>query len=123
MSCPPRSFFGHLRSVGDRFTQQEVDLDETIDDVVDFLFGAMPDVLMERAIDLCAMHNLASTDEDLYANVDDTVPSNNPFFAFSDGAGFGEWPCVYHVVREVAMARPILQDLLSCDGVVNRVDG
>eukprot|EP00041_Stephanoeca_diplocostata_P038734 m.1547738 g.1547738 ORF g.1547738 m.1547738 type:complete len:2579 (-) comp25261_c0_seq2:183-7919(-) len=107
MSCPPRSFFGHLRSVGDRFAQQEVDLEETIDDVVDFLCCAMPDVLMERTIDLCAMHDESSaySEEELYALVDDDVPSNNPFFAFTEGAGFGLMDCA--AARELKRVDPI----------------
>jgi hypothetical protein len=77
VACPTESFFGPLRQVGARFCAQEItdpDKDEAIlDDLVDFLAKAMPDVLMERAIDVLAMGGDASDMFDGYA------PEKNPF--------------------------------------------
>lgn len=87
MSCPPRSFFGHLRAVGDRFAQQKALHDSTIDDVVDFLCAAMPDVLVERAMDVCVCTD-GGVDDSLYALIDDCVPCENPFWEKNGDMGF-----------------------------------
>jgi hypothetical protein len=74
VTCPTDSFFGPLREVGERFKAQVItDADEDdaiLDDLVDFLANAMPDVLMERAIDVCAL----GSDGDL------DTPTRNQFF-------------------------------------------
>ena len=78
VTCPTSSFFGPLRQVGARFGAQEIkDVegdDVMLDDLVDFLFKAMPDVLMERAIDVCALGN-----GDASQIFDDYKPESNPF--------------------------------------------
>jgi len=92
MKCPPRSFFGHLRSVGDRFLHKDMSLrDSSLDDVVDFLCRTMPDVMVERAIDMCALKKDmrdSEFDEAIYDLIDDFVPSQNPYLQY-DGIGFG----------------------------------
>lgn len=70
--------------------QQQTDQDETIDDIVDFLCGAIPDVLFERALDVCATHTLHTGVEDvLYALIDEELVYDNPFWETS-GYGFGK---------------------------------
>jgi hypothetical protein len=59
LRCPPVEFFGPLRGAGNRFLDQLPTIEEEdefiLDDAIDFLFRAMPDVLIERAIDMCAL--------------------------------------------------------------------
>lgn len=90
VTCPVRSFFGPLREVGDRFASQRLEkdnIDELIlDDLVDFIERAMPDVLMERAIDMCAQietekQNAATAEEDFYEFINDYVPEKNMYLA------------------------------------------
>jgi len=90
VTCPVRSFFGPLRDVGNRFAAQTVEkqeIDELIlDDIVDFIEKAMPDVLMERAIDMCAQiesakQNAATAEEDFYEFINDYVPEDNMYLA------------------------------------------
>lgn len=86
MTCPTRTFFGPLRAVGARFCAQtfknkdEDDVDLLLDDVVDFLIRALPDVLIERAIDISSM-NVAPPDEDIYQMMEDYVPEENTYLA------------------------------------------
>eukprot|EP00037_Helgoeca_nana_P015140 m.141781 g.141781 ORF g.141781 m.141781 type:complete len:2442 (+) comp22882_c0_seq1:29-7354(+) len=97
MTCPTRSFFGPLREVGARFASQSIEkqaIDEMIlDDLVDFIEKAMPDVLMERAIDMCAQiesakQNSATAEEDFYQFIDGYVPEQNMYLA-PDGSCMG----------------------------------
>jgi hypothetical protein len=96
VTCPVRSFFGPLRQVGARFSGQVVSKNNTqnhemiIDDIVDFLATAMPDVLVERAIDMCAtMQTKNTTEEAIYSQlIDEYVPQDNEYLAPS-GGGLG----------------------------------
>jgi len=87
VTCPTESFFGPLRQVGNRFKAQvitDVDKDDAIlDDLVDFLFASMPDVLVEQAIDVCALCEGSSSSTTLDDGYE--VPQNNPFFAQKGG--------------------------------------
>eukprot|EP00041_Stephanoeca_diplocostata_P004576 m.47130 g.47130 ORF g.47130 m.47130 type:complete len:662 (-) comp15208_c0_seq1:592-2577(-) len=102
LACPPRTFFGHLRAVGDRFAQQEADRDAVIDDVVDFLCLGMPDVLVERAMDVCAR---GGQEDSLYAQIDDWVPYENPFWEENGGLGYRLRPAAAQ--RELHRVDPI----------------
>ena len=56
---PPCALLAPLRTVGARFKATELSIasdDAQLDDVVDFLFAAIPDVLVERSIDCLALH-------------------------------------------------------------------
>jgi hypothetical protein len=88
VTCPVRSFFGPLRQVGERFASQvaKADDDLVISDVVDFLERVMPDVLVERAIDMCAMLqsgklNKNDSDQSIYELIDDYAPEENIYLA------------------------------------------
>ena len=93
VTCPPRSFFGPLRGVGARFLEQDVNFTATdemvLDDITDYIYRAMPDVLLERAIDMCTLlsrpsktgYGDADAMEMFYAMVDDYVPEDNFFLA------------------------------------------
>lgn len=84
MTCPTRTFFGPLREVGRRFCSQKIknveNDDVLIDDLVDFIARAMPDVLMERAIDICGM-DAPPPEEDIYQMMDDYVSEENAYLA------------------------------------------
>ena len=58
------SYLGTLREVGSRFASQTIadgshDNEMNIDDAVDFVMGALPDVLLEIAIDILSLHSEA----------------------------------------------------------------
>jgi hypothetical protein len=105
VTCPTESFLGPLRQVGNRFKAQvitDVDKDDAIlDDLVDFLFTSMPDVLVEQAIDVCALCEGSSS-----TTLDDgyEVPQNNPFFAQKGGCRELLSAAAY---REVHMVDPL----------------
>jgi hypothetical protein len=91
--CPPVSYFQPLRAVGDQFLRQAVGREgyaltdvEVIEDTADFVAAAMADVLVERAIDLCATiananvnYNDATVYEAFVAMVNVYDPENNHF--------------------------------------------
>jgi hypothetical protein len=90
VTCPVRRVFGQLRVVGDRFASKKINKnqinDMVLDDIVDFIEKAMPDVLVERAIDMCAQiesakRNAATAEEDFYEFIDDYVPEQNMYLA------------------------------------------
>jgi len=96
VTCPTRSFFDPLRGVGQRFLKQHADSDSSdivLDDVVDFIEKALPDVLVERAIDMCALiassrQNPDTAAADFSDMFDDYVPEENIYLAPSLG---GSW--------------------------------
>ena len=97
IKCPSRVLLTELRQVGHRYKTAVVDFDDSnpgsavakrtdalLDDVVDLLACALPDVLLERAIDCMAMSQGPhrpmqdeTTDEAFYAMIDDYVPKLN----------------------------------------------
>jgi hypothetical protein len=95
--CPPVAYFQPLRAVGDQFLSQVVGREghaltdvDVIEDTADFVTAAMADVLVERAIDLCATvanagveYNDAAIYEAFYAMVDKYDPKNNHFLSES----------------------------------------
>lgn len=61
ISCPPSAYIDHLRIVGGRWldlTFSDSNEEDLVDDAVDFFETAMPDCLLERAIDLFALRAL-----------------------------------------------------------------
>ena len=53
---PPRALMASLKTVGTRFISSAVASEAQLDDVTAFLFSALPDVLLERAIDCYALY-------------------------------------------------------------------
>jgi len=96
--CPPQTFFGPLREVGEQFISQVVGKEngalldvEVIDDTVDFLGSAMADMLAERIIDLCASLEAVGgeyDDEAIYevfhAMIGSYDPDENQFLGCSE---------------------------------------
>lgn len=100
ITAPVRSFFGPLRDVGSRFASTSVETREVdemvLDDIVDFIEKAMPDVLVERTIDHLAQMESAKNkgkaiNEDDYSFIDDYVPENNIYLA-PTGSSMGLHP-------------------------------
>ena len=68
LSCPPSAYLDHLRTVGGRWldlTFSDSNEEDLVDDAVDFVETAMPDCLLERAIDLLALRALQGGADDL----------------------------------------------------------
>eukprot|EP00040_Diaphanoeca_grandis_P011481 m.58856 g.58856 ORF g.58856 m.58856 type:complete len:2591 (+) comp22623_c0_seq1:340-8112(+) len=119
VTCPPRSFFDNLREVGTRFMIQEIDTADpdsvVLDDVVDYFARAMPDVIIERAIDMLAVLAISGSDfpedeinETFYAMIDDYVPDENHYLCPSiDGRRMGE----YAATRELHQVDPIYYEV------------
>ena len=90
VKCPPRKYLPSLREVGTTFCNQEVSAatPDISDDVVNFLTSSMPDVLVERALDLfatvvCTLEpNEYGNDalyEAFYAMITDYCPEENQY--------------------------------------------
>lgn len=89
ISCPPSTYIHHLRTVGGRWldlTFSDSNEKDLVEDAVDFLETAMPDCLVERAIDLLALRALQGGGDDLegvYALLGDNMfPSGPSEYAF-----------------------------------------
>ena len=94
MHTPPPEVLSKLRQVCDRFLAQQVS-DESdprlLGEVVEFLACALPDVLVELAIDHLAMLKIRQGQEVMYeafyAAVDDYDPYTNPYLAPHEETG------------------------------------
>jgi len=92
--CPPQGHLRTLRGVGAAFGDQKVDTaaDAVIDDLIDFLASGMPDMLVERGLDMAPVleANPDVSDEEVYecfyAMIDDYMPERNQYLSPS-GAG------------------------------------
>ena len=93
MSCPPGAYLDHLRTVGGRWLNlpfSESNEGDLVDDAVDLFMAAMPDCLVERAIDLIALSKLQEVTEDtdaLYAMIDEVFSSGPNKFLVRDKSG------------------------------------
>lgn len=95
MPCPPRLFIKHLRSVGDQFALRDVDTDSIVDDVVDFIASAIPDVMVECMLDaiataLGALSSVPAFDDlqcldSMCQAINVYSPYDNPFLEQSTG--------------------------------------
>jgi hypothetical protein len=122
VTCPPRSFYGALRTVGTRFLEQTVsptDLEEIVlDDVVDYILRAMPDVMLERGIDMAAVLNRSAEaglevdddeiNETFYAMIAEYVPEENHYLAPGDS---GRRMASDAALREVHQVDPIYYEV------------
>ena len=119
ITCPPRSFFGPLRGVGERFLEQEVQFNATnegmLDDVVDYIGRALPDVFLEQATDMCTLleHWPDSSDGDegtltmFCAMVDDYSPEDNVYLVPGSGGDSGRRLMRDAADRELHQVDPI----------------
>jgi hypothetical protein len=97
MVSPGCQNFGSLREIGKRFREQEVGRSplsdaEVINDVGNFVDAAIADVLVERAIDLCALIAASGNtyaDEDIeetfYSMIEQYIPEENHYLCPSEG--------------------------------------
>ena len=91
ISCPPGTYLDHLRAVGGRWLNlpfSKSNEEDLVDDAVDFFMAAMPDCLVERAIDLLALFEERAEDtEALYALIDEVFSSGPRKFLVRDKSG------------------------------------
>jgi len=124
VKCPPRKCLPALRAVGNNFLALKPSLasPEIADDVVDFVTCSMPDVLIERALDLFA--TVASTldpneygndalYEAFYAMITEYDPNENQYLDVPEGGSralsleaSGDQEPIYFDIKEMA-AEPL----------------
>ena len=111
ISCPPGAYLDNLRAVGGRWLKlpfSASNADDLVNDAVEFFLAAMPDCLVERAIDLLALSNLeagAEETEALYALIDEVFSSNPRKFLVRDKSGNAQMN-PYAAIREVHRPEP-----------------
>lgn len=129
IKCPSRVLLTELRQVGHRYKTAVVDFDSNpgsavakhtdalLDDVVDLLACALPDVLLERAIDCMAMSQGPhrpmqdeTTYEAFYAMIDDYIPKLNEFLVSSEEG-------VYSFVSGAAGPMMLAENPVYCDAI------
>lgn len=108
--CPRRDHFGTLRAVASRFAQQSASQDGVIDDTVDFIVNAMPDVLVERALDMFATADDPPTD--FYEAIDEYLAGNNPFFS---GPAGQRGLAAAAASRELRVVEPLYYEVNTTD--------
>jgi hypothetical protein len=110
ISCPPSAYLDNLRTVGGRWLNLPISKsneEDLVNDAADFFMAAMPDCLVERAIDLLALSKLQEGPEDteaLYALVDELFSGPNAFLVRDTSGNAQMNP--YAAIREVHCPEP-----------------
>jgi hypothetical protein len=111
VACPPGAYLDNLRTVGSRWLNLPLSKsteEDLVNDAVDFFMAAMPDCLVERAIDLLALSSfedgLEGT-EALYALIDEVFSTGPRKFLVRDKSGNAQMN-PYAAIREVHCPEP-----------------